>query len=109
MVEMATRSNKGETIVSIKRKLKTFRNELALWNFESAVRIVSEFEDFPMNGYYLLKSLMEDFGNCASCRTGSAYIRIPKQVDTIMGVINPWLELKEKGGDKPRPKALPVK
>ena len=107
MVEMATRSNKGETIVSVKRKLKTFRNELTLWNFESAVRIVSEFEDFPMNGYYLLKSLMEDFGNCASCQTGSAYIRIPKQVDTIMDVISPWLESKEKGGG--RPKALAVK
>lgn len=107
MVEVATRSIKGETIVSIKRKMKSFRNELALWNFESAVRIVSEFEDFPKNGYYLLKSLMENFGNCASCQTGSAYIGIPRQVDTIMGVISPWLELKEKGGIKP--KAVAVK
>ena len=99
--------SEGETIVDINRKLKSFHNELALWNFEKAVKIVSEFDDFPKNGYYLLKSLMEDFGNCACCRTGFAYIRIPKQLDTIMDVISPWLESKEKGGG--RPKAVAVK
>lgn len=91
----------------LNRKLKSFRNELALWNFEEAVKIVSEFDDFPKNGYYLLKSLMEDFGNCACCRQGSAYIGIPRQVDIIMGVISPWLESKEKGGAKV--KAVAVK
>jgi len=88
--------------VSIEQKLKSFRTEMALWNFESAVRIVSEFEDFPKNAYYLLKSLMNGFGNCACCRTGAAYRGIPKQVNTIMDLINPWLDSKGKGGKKPK-------
>ena len=88
-----------------KKKLRKFVNELTLWNFETAYRLALEFSDFPKNALYLISSLMSNYGDCGSPRTGYAYVRVPKAVNEIMKIAKPWIESKNGEG---KPKAIAV-
>jgi len=87
--------------------LRKFENEMTLWNFQRALKIVEDFKGFPRNAYYLISSLMNNYGDCGSQRTGYAYVGIPKSVKTIMEIASPWIDSHRKGGKK-KPKAIAV-
>lgn len=92
----------GNGLNTVSESIVKFHNEMILWNFDSALSIVSKFEDFPRNAIFLLKDLACSFGNCGCCRFGIAiaYAKVPKKIDTIMGEIEPWLKASMKGGRK---------
>lgn len=90
-----------------KKKLRKFENEMALWNFQRALKTIKDFKDFPRNAYCLIRSLMNNYGDCGSERTGYAYINVPKSVKTIMEIASPWIDSHRKGG-KEKPKAIAV-
>lgn len=91
----------------VRRNLKKFEIEMSLWNFQRALKTATEFKDFPKNAYQLISSLVTNYGDCGSQRTGYAYVGIPKSVNTIMEIASPWLSSMKEGGKK-KPKAIAV-
>jgi len=86
----------------LRKKLKKFELEMSLWNFESALNLVKDFKDFPVNSYNLISYLMYTHGDCGSQRMGYAYSGVPKSVNTAMEIASPWLDTQRKGGKKPK-------
>jgi len=91
----------------LRKKLKKFENEMKLWNFETALKTIKDFKDFPENAYHLINFLMNNHGDLGSQRTEYAYVNVPKSVNVIMEIASPWLDHKRKGGNT-KPKAIAV-
>lgn len=94
-------------IVVTKKKLRKFENEMTLWNFQRALNTIKDVKDFPQNAYYLISSLMNNYGDCGSQRSGYAYRTVSNSVNTIMQITSPWIESHRNGG-KAKPKAIAV-
>ncbi len=69
-----------------------FLNNLAEWNFTSAVTSADLIDDFPRRAYYHVESLSNCFDNLGiGLRKGTAFSQISTSVHTIILMLEPWI------------------